>query len=132
MTGSGSKVGGLIGINEIVSGSKLELTHSFWNISVYEDDVPDNGLGTPLTSEQLNDPETYVDWDIDDEWHQPDDHPPIILKLNPIINWVTSLDSHPLGLGDTSTLKITTEHKDGQHFAATSMATFDVLYLPLS
>jgi hypothetical protein len=70
-----SNVGGLVGFSE--AGGVIE--NSFWDIEV---GGPDNGFGTPLTTAQMQNPNTFLDagWDfvgetqngLSDVWAEPD------------------------------------------------------------
>jgi Cadherin-like beta sandwich domain/S-layer homology domain len=118
-------INGFIGENYFRPGSDIIVENNFWVKDHYTDPIPDNGYGTPVTWEELSDPDTFGDWDFSDGWYQYDGEFPFHHWQNPLISWDVSIAKNVLELGQTTEITVHTKHEKSE-YDATTTATYTV------
>ncbi|MFA9456647.1 Ig-like domain-containing protein [Halalkalibacter sp. AB-rgal2] len=115
-------IGGLVGYVH----DPTFIVNSYWNTSVYDGDYPDNGIGTPLTEEQLKQFNTYTNWDFTNTWYVYNGQTfPFLQWENPLEEVEVDIDLSKLKVGETSQLTVTANHQDGS-FDGTIHANYEV------
>lgn len=116
----GEDVGGLVGTNRGLINS------SYWNISAYIADPPDNGFGTAATEEEMKRRSTYEGWDFADTWYLYDGGaPPFLQWEDPFTSMSAHIEADALNAGDTSQLTVNAQHQQGS-FDATLSSEYTV------
>ena len=124
-----SETGGLVGANNEYEerGNIIDVAGSYWLTDSYTDgELPDNGIGMPVTEADLRDPETFKDWDLTEGWYQYDGHRPFLQWQNPLISWDASIANDRLNLDDKTNITVNTEHQNGDRYNATTTARYSV------
>ncbi|MFD0715620.1 S-layer homology domain-containing protein [Paenibacillus sp. GCM10027626] len=102
--------GGLVGVNE----SSGRVNNSYWNISAYDTIPPDNGVGTPVTEDEMKQRGTFNDWDFTDVWYLYNGETfPFLQWEDPLEMVDVQLDSTTLNIGETAQITVTARHQQG-------------------
>ncbi|WP_010274472.1 S-layer homology domain-containing protein [Paenibacillus senegalensis] len=119
-------INGFIGENYFRPGSDIIVENNFWVKNHYTDPIPDNGCGTPVTWEELSDPDTFGDWDLTDGWYHYEGEMPFLHWQNPLISWEISIEENDLTLDDSTKIIVKTEHQNGDQYNGVRSARYTI------
>ncbi|MGE7823579.1 S-layer homology domain-containing protein [Paenibacillus sp. NPDC093718] len=121
ISGAGDGIGGLVGIN---NGS---VDSSYWNTSAYNTAPPDNGIGTPVTEEELKQHAIYDQWDFEDTWYLYNGQTlPFLQWEDPFERAVVAMASETLDVGNSTQMVVTANHQRQSSYIATNIAGYAV------
>ncbi|MBU9710580.1 GLUG motif-containing protein [Evansella tamaricis] len=127
VTGENQNIGGLIGAKE-----DSDISSSYWNETVNSDSPFDNDYGSGKTEGELQEKDTFENWDFDDIWaiHEGNDYP----KLQALAsNDLTSITVNTFFInhnkevavpGDTVSLMVDANYLFGDTQNVTELTTF--------